>query len=74
MSNCLRLQNNSDLLHKYLHSNNYPNLFTQNSNKEIKIKYKQIIIIKRVWVKITVVSMKMDTCRQVWVDDSTMCA
>ena len=46
---------------KYMHNNNYPNYSHKYLIAEIKIKHKQIIINKRVWVKVTVVSMKMDT-------------
>ena len=57
-----------------MNNNNYPNYSHKYLIAEIKIKHKQIIINKRVWVKVTVVSMKMDTCRRVRVDDSTMCS
>jgi hypothetical protein len=57
-----------------MHNNNYPNYSHKYLNAEIKIKHKQIIINKRVWVKVTDVSMKMDTCRRVRVDDSTVCS
>ena len=60
------------VLNKYLHNNNYPNLFTQYSNAKIKIKHKQIIIIKRVWVNVTVCVHENGYCRRVRVDDSTM--
>jgi hypothetical protein len=52
----------------------YPNYSHKYLNAEIKIKHKQIIINKQVWVKVTVVSMKMDTCRRVRVDDSALCS
>ena len=44
-----------------MHNNNYPNYSHKYLNAKIKIKHKQIIINKRVWVKVTDVSMKMDT-------------
>ena len=62
------------VLNKYLHNNNYPNLFTQYLNAEIKIKHKQIIIIKRVWVNVTVCVHENGHCRLVRVDDSAMCS
>ena len=55
-------------------NNNYPNLFTQYLSAEIKIKYKQIIIIKRVWVNVTVCVHENGHCRLVRVDDSAMCS